>query len=130
MKNRKSRRKLVSPKPRTYILPFTLACLMGVFGLLWSRTAEAAVSVSRAGAAPNFIANFNDDGNAPQNNDLVLRFNTGTQNLEFSLNGGAFTNNLGGGNTATFANINTINANLGSNDTLEINLQTFRLWRR
>jgi hypothetical protein len=84
------------------------------------------VSVVRTGVAPNFNVAFVDDAAAPEDNRLELRFNTGTTNLEYSINGGAFTSDLGGGNTASFTNIATITTNMGTgSDNVALTLQTF-----
>src|SRR5262245_14541104 len=83
------------------------------------------INVARTGAAPNFTVTFTDDAVALVNNRLELRFNAANE-LEYSVNGGSFTNNLGGGDMATFGNIATIVTNLGpGSDNLVLNLQTF-----
>ncbi len=87
------------------------------------------VSVSRTGSAPNYLVTFTDNATAPVNNQIVLRFNTGTQDLEYSLNGAPFTNDLDpapGVQNAAFNDILAINTNLGPGaDNLVLNLQTF-----
>src|SRR5262245_3643143 len=62
------------------------------------------INVALTGSSPNFVVTFTDDATAPIDARLSLRFN-GANELEYSVNGSSFTNNLGGGNTATFANI-------------------------
>src|SRR5262245_25503609 len=81
------------------------------------------INVARTGAAPNFTVTFTDDATAPVDSRLELRFNAANE-LEYSVNGGSFTNNLGGGNMATFGNIASIVTNFGvGSDNLVLNLQ-------
>ncbi len=84
------------------------------------------VTAVRSGAAPNFTVTFVDSGSGPINNDLQLQINSGTNELEWGVNGGTPTNDLGGGDVATFADISDIVVQLGAgNDSLSWNLQTF-----
>ncbi|MEX2113817.1 MAG: Ig-like domain-containing protein [Pirellulales bacterium] len=82
-----------------------------------------------AGAAPNFVVTFFDDGNGLVDNNLQLQINAGTNELEWAVNGGAFSNDLdpaAGTQSATFADIADIFVQLGQgNDALSWNLQTF-----
>ncbi|HEV7402140.1 MAG TPA: VCBS repeat-containing protein [Chthoniobacteraceae bacterium] len=82
--------------------------------LLEARIAPAII-VLRSGAAPNFNVSFTDDGTGDVDNNLTLRFASGSNNLEFSTDGGiTFSPNLGAANTtATFGSIATINVHLG-----------------
>src|SRR4051812_15711810 len=86
-----------------------------------------AVVVARTGAQPNFTVTFSDDSTGDVDNDLTIRFNAATQNLEFSLDrASTFSSDLGGGNTASFGNIGTINADLGvGDDRVVFSLQNF-----
>src|SRR4051812_15696940 len=88
--------------------------------LLEARIAPAVIAL-RTGAAPNFSVTFSDDGSDDLGTNLAFRFNNATQNIEFTTdNGFTFSNNLGGGNTASYANITSINVRLsgGDNDRL------------
>src|SRR5437868_3901180 len=89
------------------------------------------ISVALTGAAPNLTVIFSNDATAPVDNHLVLRFNTAApNNLEYSINGGAFSQDLdtaaAGVQTAQFSDIAAITTNFGlGSDNVEYNLQTF-----
>ncbi len=87
------------------------------------------VSPTLSGAAPNFVVTFVDDGTGLLDNTLRLQVNAGTNELEWAVNDGAFSNDLdpaGGTQSATFADITEIVVQLGAgNDALSWNLQTF-----
>jgi hypothetical protein len=124
--NHISRKLRMNRKTRRLLLAVFAFSLVAFVCFRVSRPVKAAISVSRAGVAPNFVVTFNNDGNPPVDNSLQLQFNPITHNLEYSINGGPFTSDLGGGNTATFANITTIVTNFGAgSNTLSLNLQTF-----
>ncbi len=81
------------------------------------------------GAAPNFVVTFVDDNTGTIDNNLELRVAAGTNELEWAVNGGPFSNDLdpaGGTQSATFDDIADIivQMELGS-DALTWDLQTF-----
>jgi Ca2+-binding RTX toxin-like protein len=86
-----------------------------------------AVSASLTGVAPNFVVHFVDDDVAPISNTLEIRHDGGQQ-LEWSVNGGAFTTDLDtatpGTQSATMSTIADIQVDMGSgDDVLRINNQ-------
>src|SRR3989440_12884442 len=117
----------MKPKTRKYFLRVSLISLIAFVCVFLSRPVEAHITALRTGAAPNFTVTFNNDTVPPIDNRLELRFN-GSNQLEWSVNGGSFTTDLGGGNTATLANnaTNVTHFGTGSNKPL-LNLQQFAL---
>src|SRR5579862_2837630 len=85
-----------------------------------------ALAVSLTGSAPNLTVTFNDPLFGTIGQELVLRFQSGTDNLEYSLDGGAtFSTNING-STASFANISTIAVHAATSGQLvDLNLQQF-----
>ena len=83
--------------------------------ILESRIAPA-VTLTLTGIAPNFAVAISDDASGKTDNTVEIHLN-GAGELEYSLNGGAFTNDLdstvAGTQSATIANIQSIAANLG-----------------
>jgi hypothetical protein len=113
----------MTPRTRRLFLSALLLSVVAFVCIRLSQPAEASVSVTRTGVAPNYTVTFTNDATAPVDNRLELHLN-GANQLEYSVNGGAFTNNLGGGNTATFGNIATIVTNFGpGSNILVLNLQ-------
>jgi hypothetical protein len=90
--------------------------LVNAIEILESRIAPA-VTIALLNGAPNFAVIISDDASGQIDNRVEIQLNAASE-LEYSLNGGAFTNDLDsatpGVQSATIATIQSIAANLGS----------------